>query len=120
MTAQGHARSVFRRAIERGNLLVAETTAREMGRVSLEEALALTRLIAERDPDRFERVAARWLRRYFEERPDASVDEIAFVSASLHALGVTRTRDSAAQALNTLVAHRDRTDPAPRYGKRGE
>ena len=34
MTAQGHPRTVFRRAIERGNYLVAITTAREVGRLA--------------------------------------------------------------------------------------
>jgi hypothetical protein len=35
LTAQGHPRATFLRAIERGNLLVAETTAREIGRLAL-------------------------------------------------------------------------------------
>jgi hypothetical protein len=30
LTAQGHPRAIFKRAIERGNLLVAEVTAREL------------------------------------------------------------------------------------------
>jgi len=39
-TSQGHARTVFKRAVERGNLLlVAQATAKEIGRVSLVEAL---------------------------------------------------------------------------------
>jgi hypothetical protein len=41
VTAPGHPRAIFRRAIERGNLLVAETTAREIGRVTLVELLIL-------------------------------------------------------------------------------
>jgi hypothetical protein len=41
LTSQGHARTVFRRALEHGNLLVAEATARELGRVTLAEALEL-------------------------------------------------------------------------------
>jgi hypothetical protein len=63
----GHARTVFRRALERGNLLVAEATAKEIGRLSLAEALELTLLIAREDPPRHPRVAARWLRRYLDE-----------------------------------------------------
>jgi hypothetical protein len=31
VTAQGSARSIFKRAIENGNVVVAEATAREMG-----------------------------------------------------------------------------------------
>ncbi|HZV27152.1 MAG TPA: hypothetical protein VFG00_12780 [Acidothermaceae bacterium] len=48
-----------RRAIERGNLLIAETTAREIGRLSLMEALELTALIAVKDTRRHGRVSAR-------------------------------------------------------------
>jgi hypothetical protein len=49
LTAQGHPRAIFNRAIERGNLLVAEATLRELGRPSLLELLELTLLIAEKD-----------------------------------------------------------------------
>jgi hypothetical protein len=43
MTAQGNPRTVFRRAIDHGNLLLAETSVRETGVVGLSEALDLTR-----------------------------------------------------------------------------
>jgi len=48
MTAQGHPRTAFRRAIERGNLVVAEIEAREVGQLDLGEALELTALVAPR------------------------------------------------------------------------
>ena len=48
MTAQGHPRRIFATAIERGNIVMAEATARELGRISLDEALALTALVAEK------------------------------------------------------------------------
>jgi hypothetical protein len=48
----GHARTAFRRAIERGNLVVAELDAREIGRLDLGEALELTALVVLRDRDR--------------------------------------------------------------------
>jgi hypothetical protein len=38
-TSQGHPRTVFERALQHENLLVAEATAREIGKVSLVEAL---------------------------------------------------------------------------------
>jgi hypothetical protein len=44
---------------ERGNLLVAEATARELPRISLAEALELTLLIARKDPRRHPRVHSR-------------------------------------------------------------
>jgi hypothetical protein len=68
-------------------LLIAETTAREIGRISLVEALQLTGLIALKDPRRQARVAARWLFRYLEEHEMATIDEAAFVTAALVALG---------------------------------
>jgi hypothetical protein len=45
-TSQGRPRTVFARALQHGNLIVAEATARELGRISLAEALELTILIA--------------------------------------------------------------------------
>jgi len=35
---RGHPRTIFRRALERGNLVLAEVTAREIGRVTIAEA----------------------------------------------------------------------------------
>ncbi len=67
MAAQGHPRAIFKRAIERGNLVVAEATAREIGRLSLEEALSVVLLYSEHDPIKFERAALRWLARYVTE-----------------------------------------------------
>ena len=67
MTAQGHPRAIFNRAVERGNLVVAEATARELGKLSLEEGLGLLFLYAEKEPIKFERAALRWLARYVTE-----------------------------------------------------
>jgi hypothetical protein len=87
LTAQGHPRAIFRRAIERGNLLIAETTAREIGRVSLVEALELAALIALKDARRRGRACTRWLQRYLEARPHASIEEAALAASALGALG---------------------------------
>jgi hypothetical protein len=50
LTAQGHPRAIFSRAIENGNLVVAEQVAREVPNLTLEEALRLLFLYAEKDP----------------------------------------------------------------------
>jgi hypothetical protein len=55
VTAQGHPRAIFKRAIERGNLVVAEATAREIGRLTLEEAPSSVLIYSEHDPIKFER-----------------------------------------------------------------
>jgi hypothetical protein len=41
--------------------------AARLGRITLDDALALTALVAEKDPERRSRFAARWLRRLLEE-----------------------------------------------------
>jgi hypothetical protein len=107
VTAQGHPRAIFNRAIERGNLLVAETTAREIGRVSLGESLALTALIAQKDPHRRSRVAARWLLRYLEANDRAGIEEAAMAAASLAALGGP-AHDEAQTALRAMAERASR------------
>jgi hypothetical protein len=105
LTAAGHPRSIFLRAIERGNLVIAESTAREMGRISLEEALELTALIARKDSRRHGRAGARWLGRYLEENPQAGLDAAAFVVGCLCALG-GRDHDTGLLALKAAMQRR--------------
>jgi hypothetical protein len=64
LTAQGHSRVVFNRAIERGSLAIAETTLRELGRPTLSELLELTIPTPVNDPRRHAKVSTRWLLRY--------------------------------------------------------
>jgi hypothetical protein len=84
---------------------VAEATAKEIGRLSLIEALELTLLIAREDPRRHPRVAARWLRRYFDERADTTIDEAAMVASSLAALP-GREREIASRRCGTWPKER--------------
>jgi hypothetical protein len=86
VTATGHPRTIFKRAIERGNLVVAEAMVREIGRVSLDEALALTALIALKQPHRRERAAVRWLRLCLEQHR-LSLDDVVWTTACLKQLG---------------------------------
>ena len=53
MQSKGSLYAQFQRAIERGNLLSAETAARQLGRLTLADALRLTLLIREEAPERF-------------------------------------------------------------------
>jgi hypothetical protein len=93
LTAQGHARTIFRRAIERKNLLGAETSAREMGVVALDEALDLVCLVAEVDPARFDGFAGRWLARLATER-SLHLAELEIAVTALRALPSGRARDT--------------------------
>jgi hypothetical protein len=57
-TSQGYPYTIFRRALEPGNLIGAEATAKELPRLGLADALELTLLIARKEPRRHPRVAA--------------------------------------------------------------
>jgi hypothetical protein len=82
MTSQGTAHGRFQRAIHRGHLQAAEMAAREMGGLSLAEALSLCELLANVDPARYERAALRWLQRFIDERLPP-LTEVALAAAAL-------------------------------------
>lgn len=108
MTAQGHPRSIFHRAIERGSLVLAEQTARELEHIWLSEALELVALIARHDPQRHGRAGARWVRRYLEENAAAGLDDVTFVTGCLAALGGPE-HDAALGALRAVAKRRGHT-----------
>jgi hypothetical protein len=109
MTAQGHPRAIFKRAIEHGNFVVAEMTAHDVGRLTLDESLALTALAVEKAPARRSRYAVRCLRRLLEEDEHLTVEEAAVAATASAALG-GRTH---AEAISTLSAMAERaTSPA--------
>jgi hypothetical protein len=93
-TSQGRPYTIFRRALERKNLLVAQATAKELPPLNFTDALELTILIARKDPRRHPRVAARWLLRYVEECDEATIDEAAMVAVCLAALAGDRHGDA--------------------------
>jgi hypothetical protein len=67
-------------------VLSALAAARDLPQLSLLDALELTVLVARKDPRRHQRMAARWLLRYLDEHPDATIDEAALAASSLIAL----------------------------------
>ena len=69
MTAQGSAYMRFRRALDRGNVTEALSAASEIQFVRLAEALELTLLLADEEPDKFGRAAGRWTARFLQEVP---------------------------------------------------
>jgi hypothetical protein len=82
LTAQPHAHVRFRRAIERRALWLAEDAARELPNLSLQDALQLVHLYAERGSPKFEPAARRWLVGYLTEGTPG-LDDVAKVTASL-------------------------------------
>jgi len=82
LTAQPHAHVRFRRAIERRALWLAEDAARELPNLSLQDALQLVHLYAERGSPKYEKAALRWLQRYLEEG-DTSLVQFARLTSGL-------------------------------------
>jgi hypothetical protein len=82
MTSEGSPYGRFSRALQRRSLVEAEAAAHELGRLSLDDALQLVHLYAERGSPKYERAALRWLARYVtESRP--ALRDLALVVASL-------------------------------------
>ena len=71
VTSRGHPHAEFQRALKNGNLWVAEAVARELHGVSLEDALRIVHLYAEKESPKFEKAAMKWLRRDVDELSDA-------------------------------------------------
>jgi hypothetical protein len=67
-------------------VLAAVAAARELPQLGLLDALDLTLLVARKDPARHQRMAARWLQRYLEEHPEATIEEAALAASCLAAL----------------------------------
>lgn len=56
--------------------------AREMGSLSLADALLLCELLAKVDPSRYERAALRWLQRFIDER-SPPLTEVSLAASAL-------------------------------------
>jgi hypothetical protein len=80
---------------------MAVAAAKDLPQLSLADALELTVLVARKDPRRHPLVASRWLLRYLEEDPHATIEEAALAASSLVALtGVAH--EEAAQTLRAM------------------
>jgi hypothetical protein len=71
-------------------LVLADVTAREIGRVTIAEALELTALVARKQPERFSRFAARWLYLYLEEHEQATLDDVELLVSNLRSLATPK------------------------------
>ena len=103
MTSQGTPRERFRDAIHRRHVQAAEKAARELGGLSLADALTLCELLANTDPARYERAALRWLERFINERLPP-LTEVALAASALAELRHGR-RNVGVDALKRLLRH---------------
>lgn len=82
--------------------MIAEATAREVGWLTLDEALSLLILYADQDPAKYDRAAVRWLGRYATEDKAVSLLRAQLALAALSQLrGGGRT--AASKLLTELV-----------------
>jgi hypothetical protein len=93
----------FRRALDRRNVTEALSAASELQFVGLAEALELTLLLADKEPEKYDRAAARWHLRFLEEVPNVEMRESQAVLALLAAVPSNRL---AATALAELLSRR--------------
>jgi hypothetical protein len=88
MTSQGTAHGRFQRAIQRRNLFQAELAIREMGTLSLLDALTYLELLAEVRPEKLGRAALRWHGRLETESATLTLTESELALAALASLCV--------------------------------
>lgn len=85
---------------------MAVAAAKDLPQLSLADAPELTVLVARKDPRRHPRVAARWLLRWLEENPYATIDEAVLAASSLAALAGVAHQEAA----QTFTGHGRKSD----------
>jgi hypothetical protein len=103
VTAQGSAYVRFRRALDRANVTEALSAASELQFVGLSEALELTLLLGDQEPEKYERAAVCWHVRFAQEVPHVDIRESLAVLALLAAIPANRL---AASAVAELLSRR--------------
>jgi hypothetical protein len=77
--------------------VLAEVTAREIGRVTIAEALELTSLVARKQPDRYGRFAARLLCICLEEHEQATLEHVELLVSDLRSLATRKDHAAASR-----------------------
>jgi hypothetical protein len=78
----GSAYSRFQRALTTGNLTIIRAAAAELPAVRLEDALQVCVVLRDREPERYERAAVRWIGRFCVERREATLDDVEHARAA--------------------------------------
>jgi len=100
VAARDSALTRYRRALERRHIFGAEIAAKEMGYLSLRDALGLLALYAAEDSPKYEKAAIRWLGRLTLESDDLQLNDLQLAAAALQAL--PRRPDSSLRVLTDL------------------
>jgi hypothetical protein len=89
----------FQRAIQERNVMRAEAAARQLGQLTLENALGLLFVYAEKEPIKYERAPLRWVARYVTEGKAVSL-----LKAQLGLAALTELRAGELEAAAKLLA----------------
>jgi hypothetical protein len=85
----GHGRIPYprlRAALDAGDLGFVRRYAREQGPLNLADALQVCLVIREREPERYQRAAVRWIGRFALEAREASVEDVRVIAEVLDEL----------------------------------
>ncbi len=99
MTSQGSAYARFRRALATGNLTIIRAAAADLPHVRLDDALQVCVLLRDREPQRYEAAAVRWIGRFCVEKHDVTLDDVADARAAFSLM-----REEPERALGMLQA----------------
>lgn len=91
VTSQGTAHGRFQRALERGSIDLAEHAARELGWLSLMDALSLVVAYARTGSPKFEPAAVRWVARLALEGTEMRLADLQLAAAALACLRGARS-----------------------------
>jgi hypothetical protein len=105
MTSQGSAYSRFKR-LAGGNPLLIRSTAAELPRIELADALAICLALADAEDDAYGRAAARFAARWSLELPAVSLEEAQALGAALQALRAPETAPMGHRLLAALARAR--------------
>jgi hypothetical protein len=105
VTSEGHPHAVFRRALERRSVAAAWAAAAGLPQLTLADALALSLLVRDREPHRYDRVAVRWLARFCDEEAGVQLDEATLIAAHLAAFRAPAPLAAARSFAELLDAH---------------
>jgi len=80
--------------------------AREIGRVTIAEALELTALVARKQPHRYGRFAARWLCLFLEEHEKVTLEDVESLVSNMRSLANSEEHASALAILRNVTRRR--------------
>src|ERR1700710_668057 len=100
----GSAYTQFQHALRTGNLMITRAAAAELPTIRLDDALKVCVLLRDREPERYERAAVRWIGRFCVECREATLEDVDHARMGFQ--GMRRDPVRAVDVLRVLCAPR--------------